>query len=318
MGVKAVISQTAPNHPPTMGEGDVDPSLLWDWFTKCEIFLRHKNISGSDMVKTVAYGMSGVRAIRWLAAKGPVLDSIDWDEYKLQMRSLFLPSDWEHSTRMDILRYRQPTSKPFIDFAFELMGKNNLLAGTDSFMNDDFMRETIEAGMEQELSCECNREGTNQIVEFQAWLDEVKRLDERRRACLKEVARKFAKLSVRQAPATRTPLSRTGAAPSNTTSSTRSSTPMPKLTDVEHQLLQDNGGCFQCRKFWAGHIGACCTAPPLDGASYKPLTAASVLPRPTTFAARGSSSRSTVAALLAAQADASPADTSAPDVPGPA
>ncbi|KAF9492968.1 hypothetical protein BDN71DRAFT_1375618, partial [Pleurotus eryngii] len=150
------------------------------WFTKCEIFLRHKNVPSADMVKTVAYGMSSVRAIRWLAAKGPVLGAVDWDKYKLQMRSLFLPSDWEHSTRMDILRYHQSTSKPFIDFAFELMGKNNLLAGTDSFMNDDFMRETIEAGMEQELSRECNREGTNHIIEFQAWLDEVKRLDEKR------------------------------------------------------------------------------------------------------------------------------------------
>ncbi|KAG9225881.1 hypothetical protein CCMSSC00406_0006497 [Pleurotus cornucopiae] len=323
MGVKAVITQAAPNRPPTMGDGDVDPGLLWDWFMKCEIFLRHKNISGPDMVKTVAYGMSSVRAIRWLAAKGPVLGSLDWDDYKLQMCSLFLPSDWEHSTRMDILRYRQPASKPFIDFALKLMGKNNLLAGTDSFMNDDFMRETIEAGMEQELSRECNREGTNHIVEFQAWLDEVKRLDEKRRARLDEVAREFAKLSVRQTPSTRTPFSRstnssTSGTPGASTSPSRTTTPMPKLTDVEHQLLQDNGGCFRCRKFWAGHIGARCTAPALDGATYKPLTTASVPPRPSSFSARGNSSRTAVAALLAAQADAPTSEASLTDFESPA
>ncbi|KAF9502274.1 hypothetical protein BDN71DRAFT_1425974 [Pleurotus eryngii] len=199
MGIKATIAQAAPNRPPTLSEGDLDPAILWEWFIKCETYLRHKGTSNADMVKTIAYGMVGVRAIRWLAAKGPALASMGWEEYKSQMRALFLASDWEHVTRMDILRFRQATSKPFIDFALELMGRNNLLAGTDSFMDDDFMRETIEAGMEQELSRECNRENTNQIKDFQRWLDEVKRIDECRCARLEELAREFAKLSTTSA-----------------------------------------------------------------------------------------------------------------------
>ncbi|KAF4600042.1 hypothetical protein EYR40_007148 [Pleurotus pulmonarius] len=213
MGTKAVITQLAPNRPPAMGEGDVDPSLLWDWFTRSENFLCHKGTEERDMVKTVAYGMSGVRAIQWLAAKGPILAEMDWDTYKSQMRSLFLASDWIHTTRMEILRLRQPASKPFIDFAFEVMGKNNLLAGTDSFMNDDYMWETLEAAMEQDLSRECNREGVQLITDFQAWLDEVKRLDERRRARLEELTREIAKMSMRSNPgvATHTPFSLDGA-----------------------------------------------------------------------------------------------------------
>ncbi|KAF4602635.1 hypothetical protein EYR40_005850 [Pleurotus pulmonarius] len=272
-------------------------SLLWDWFTKCENFLHHKGTEERDMVKTVAYGMSSVRAIRWLAAKGPVLSDMDWDTYKSQMRSLFLASDWVHTTHMEILRLRQPGSKPFIDFAFEVMGKNNLLAGTDSFMNDDYMRETLEAAMEQDLSRECNREGTHLITDFQAWLDEVKRLDERRHARLEELTREIAKMSIRPTAgsSTRTPFTRSAQTPA---SSVRTLTPMPKLTDVERQLLSSNGGCFKCRKFWANHIGARCTAPPLDGATYKPLTAADVPARPATFSARGNLSRSAVAAVL--------------------
>lgn len=129
------------------------------------------------MVKSIAYRMSGVRAIHWLAAKGPILGDMDWDTYKLQMCFLFLPCDWEHTTRMDILRLCQPSSNPFIDFVFKVMGKNNLLAGTDSFMNNNYMRETLEAAMEQELSRECNRENTPQIMDFQTWLDAVKHID---------------------------------------------------------------------------------------------------------------------------------------------
>ncbi|KAF4604556.1 hypothetical protein EYR40_003330 [Pleurotus pulmonarius] len=253
MGTKAVITQSAPNRPPTLGKGDVDASVLWDWFTKCENFLRHKDVSGLAMVKTVAYGMSGVRAIRWLAASGPLLHEMDWDTYKTQMRSLFLPSDWEHTTRMDILRFRQG-SKVFIDYALELMGKNNLLAGTDSFMNDEFMRETIEAGLESELSRECNREGLGEIVEFSEWLDK---------------ANKPPHLP-----------------------------PMPKLTEPERQLLSANGGCYKCRKFWAGHVGSRCTAPPLDGSKYKTLTASDVPPRPANYSAYGNLSRSAVSAVV--------------------
>ncbi|KAF9488176.1 hypothetical protein BDN71DRAFT_1436311 [Pleurotus eryngii] len=151
MGNKAVITQSVPNRPPTLSEGNVDPALLWDWFVKCENFLQHKR---------------------------PILPEMDWDTYKAQMYSLFLASNWIHTTHMEILRLHQPLSKVFIDFAFDVMGKNNLLARTDSFMNDEYMRETLEAAMEQDLSRECNREGTHLITDFQKWLDEVKHLDE--------------------------------------------------------------------------------------------------------------------------------------------
>ncbi|KAF9492510.1 hypothetical protein BDN71DRAFT_1497484 [Pleurotus eryngii] len=253
MGAKATITQSAPNRPPAMGEGDVDPSLLWDWFTKCENFLRHKGTEERDM----------------LAAKGPVLAQMDWDTYKSQMRSLFLASDWVHTTRMEILRLRQPGSKPFINFAFEVMGKNNLLAGTDSFMNDDYMRETLEAVMEQDLSRECNCEGTHLITDFQAWLDEVKRLDERRRARLEKLTREIAKISVRSTtgPSTRVPFTCANQTPAP---SVRTLMPMLKLTELERQLLLSNGGCFKCRKFWANHIGARCTAPPWTEPPTKP------------------------------------------------
>ncbi|KAF4601883.1 hypothetical protein EYR40_005083 [Pleurotus pulmonarius] len=196
MGIRAKIEQSSPNRPPTMGEGDVDAGLLWDWFVKSENFLRHKGTTPQDMVKTVAYGMTSVHAIRWLAANGPSLPSMDWDTYKEQMRVLFLPTDWEYTARMAVLRLKQG-SRPFMDFALDAMGKNNLLADTPSFMNDDFLRDAIEAGMDPELAQECHRENTNRITDFRPWLDEIKRLDERRRQRFEEIAKEFARLNVR-------------------------------------------------------------------------------------------------------------------------
>ncbi|KAF9498587.1 hypothetical protein BDN71DRAFT_1428566 [Pleurotus eryngii] len=281
MGIKATIVQSAPNRPSTLGEGNVDAALLWEWFTKCENYLQHKDVSGLPMTKSVAYGMSGVHAIRWLAAMGPVLDQMEWDDYKAQMCLLFLPADWEHTTRMDILHFQQ-NSKIFIDYAFKLMGKSNLLTGTDSFMNDDYMRGTIGAGMDAELFRECNCEGTGHIESFKAWLDKM--------------SATIAKLSLKAAPTMRTPFLRHGTPTS--TASTKTLAPMPKLTSEEQNLLSTNGGCYKCQKFWAGHIGPCCTAPPIDGSTYKTLTAADVPPHPADFSVCGNLSRTTVTAIV--------------------
>ncbi|KAF9494847.1 hypothetical protein BDN71DRAFT_1392671, partial [Pleurotus eryngii] len=298
MGVKATIKQFALNCPPTMGEGDIDPSTLWNWFTKCENFLRHKNVTGLDMVKTVAYRMGGVRTICWLMAKGPILEDMDWDSYKTQMHALFLQSDWEHTTCMEILRMQQPSSKPFFDFALEVMGKNNL-AGTDSFMNDDYMHKTLEATMEQELSQECNCKNTPQLSDFQEWLDVIRCIDKHCCAHLEELTREIVKMNIHPAPTTRTPFQRLPTSNSTSTPLTNQTTPMPKLLQEERQLLSENGSCYKCHHFWVNHVAARCTTPPLNGMSYKMLTATDVPPRPSSFSAHGGSSRSAVAAVLA-------------------
>ncbi|KAF9487602.1 hypothetical protein BDN71DRAFT_1513801 [Pleurotus eryngii] len=297
MGVCAKIEQSAPNHPPTMGEGDIDTALLWDWFIKSENFLRHKNTMAQDMVKTVAYGMTSVYAICWLAANGPLLLEMDWDTNKEQMHVLFLPTDWEYTARMAVLRLKQG-SRPFMDFALDTMARNNLLASTVSFMNNDFLRDAIEAGMDPELAQECHRENTNRLTKFRAWLDEVKRLDERRRQRFNKIAKEFARLSIRTTVPGRVPpkmaaFAKLTASSSSSSSSTTQSmfVPIPKLTDAERCLLQENGGCYKCRRFFAGHIGPRCPNPPIDGASYKTLTTADVPAHPASYLARGNTAR---------------------------
>lgn len=298
MGIRAKIEQSNPTKPPTMGEGDVDASLLWEWFNKCEQYFRHKGLASTARVEAVAWGMSGIHAIRWLSANSPHLTSMDWDDYKTHMRALFLPSDWEHTTRMDVLRVQQG-SKPFVDFSLELMGKNNLLAGTDSFLNDELVRDTLEANMDRELSRELNRENTNSILPFRDWLDEVKRIDERRRQRLDEIEKAIARISLRNNPSSGRGSTAKPFASRPAFAGTTSATfiPIPKLLDPERALLAANGGCFKCRKFWAGHVGARCTAPPIDGSKYKTLTAKDVPARPAGYVSRAATAVAAVSAV---------------------
>ncbi|KAF9501051.1 hypothetical protein BDN71DRAFT_1426716 [Pleurotus eryngii] len=65
MGTKAKIKQLNPMHPPMMGDGNVDTTVLWDWFNKAENFFHLKSIALENKAISVAYGMSSVYTIRW-------------------------------------------------------------------------------------------------------------------------------------------------------------------------------------------------------------------------------------------------------------
>ncbi|KAF9497356.1 hypothetical protein BDN71DRAFT_1504887 [Pleurotus eryngii] len=227
-----------------MGEGDVNASILWDWFVKSENFLHHKGTASADMVKMVAYGMTSIHAIQWLAANGPALPTMDWKTYKDQMCALFLPADWEYTARMAVLQLKQRT-RPFMDFALDTMGRNNLLAGTASFMNDDFLCNTLEAGMDPNLAIKCHQENTNTFTKFCPWLDEIKQLDEWRWQQFNEIAKEFVRLNIHTTVPSHMPPKMAAVANTNQASTTQISsvsaspfTSIPKLTDEEHTLLK--------------------------------------------------------------------------------
>ncbi|KAF9493965.1 hypothetical protein BDN71DRAFT_1394024 [Pleurotus eryngii] len=71
MGAKAKINQSNPTKPPTLDEGNVDASILWDWFNKCEGFFHHKAVKSNKKIVFIAWRMSGIHAVHWLSANSP-------------------------------------------------------------------------------------------------------------------------------------------------------------------------------------------------------------------------------------------------------
>ncbi|KAF9496563.1 hypothetical protein BDN71DRAFT_1505680 [Pleurotus eryngii] len=62
MGACAKIEQSNLTHLPTMGKGNINTALLWDWFNKAEQFFRHKSIEVSTHVEAIAWGMTSIHA----------------------------------------------------------------------------------------------------------------------------------------------------------------------------------------------------------------------------------------------------------------
>ncbi|KAF9496909.1 hypothetical protein BDN71DRAFT_1547810 [Pleurotus eryngii] len=230
MGTKVKIEQSNPMCPPMMGDGNVDATVLWDWFNKAKNFFHLKSIASENKAISVAYGMSGVHTIYWLSANSLALESMMWDKYKTCMHSLFLASNWEHLTHMDVLHIQQ-NSKSFVKFSLEMMGKNNLLARTDSFLNDELLRDTLEVNMDRELAQECNCENLVLIISLCDWLDKVKHLDESKYQCLEEITCSH----INFCPTTATCLPVPGAAASSALSSTF--VPIPKLLQTKLGVL---------------------------------------------------------------------------------
>ena len=160
-----------------------------------------------------------------------------------ELRKEVLDSKWVDATRNEMLSLRQG-EKSFAEYSTSLRTKNNLLAGTSSFLKDDALKNQLEAGMNEELREMYNEERIRDTAGFRDWLKKCKDLDERRT----RLERRVDKRIQRQAPRPRQPL-----APTNRQPTVGSSAPyeprkntLPPLTDDERRVLRDNNGCFKC------------------------------------------------------------------------
>jgi len=93
---------------------------------------------------------------------------------------------------------------------------------------------------------------------FKDWLERMKILNQAHLKRITDVAEEAACLSHRNDSRMLPSSSSCGInrpATVSTTSTTGNTTtkPVPKLTDLEHQLLCDHEGCFKCQHFYVSH-----------------------------------------------------------------
>ncbi|KAG2746933.1 hypothetical protein P692DRAFT_20781250, partial [Suillus brevipes Sb2] len=273
----ARVDQPAPTKPPFLTPGDITPEVLRTWEMGCRQYFKHKDIPAEEQVGKVAWGMQEPSVQEWYLNDQDRMDKLKFNEYMSEVRAYWLPWDWADTTRQKLLSSSQG-SKAFSDWAVEVQTLNALLRGTTSHLTELNLRYHLEAHMQDDLRTEYRTENVKEIKEFRPWTEKIRLLDEKRlrgianleaafkAERLKNVGeKKLTSSSQYNSKASRTTTGKTGAF-----------VRVPPLTEEERSLLRENGGCFKCREPFQKHTTATCDNGFPDGATYKPITAASI------------------------------------------
>jgi hypothetical protein len=193
----------------------------------------------------------------------------------------YLPEDWEASTHIQLLSMMQ-NELSFWDFAIAVQAKNSLLFNTASYLEKDALHYRIESGMTQKLALQCRLEKSAKTVTFENWLMEIKRVNDLIRvehadfeALAKSTCEYSRRMHTLSEPSHRANTTISDALSSTAvTNNTQNRVSLPKLTEVEHELLYDNEGCLKYRRIFVDHQFPNCPNNFSDATDYKALTQA--------------------------------------------
>jgi hypothetical protein len=93
-----------------------------------------------------------------------------------EFRQQFLPDGWERKLRLSILGSKQGQRR-FNDWLIEMQGANTIMIGRPGHVNDDALRDHMEANMSSPLALKCEANNTNATTDFCTWTIAVDKLD---------------------------------------------------------------------------------------------------------------------------------------------
>ena len=296
-GQTTIVTQLDMRHPPTVSEGDITPQVVSDFEYSAKMFFVNAKggVTDDQKVARVLGCFMDALVRDWVDCEMNTLIALSFPDFMKTFRERWLSPNWEHEITAQILGARlDPIKDRFENWVTRIQKLNVTLRGTTSHLDNVKLRAQLEAGLDLDLHILAADNGAHEVKDLQTWVDKVRTLDRKRqndrKRCLSELEQYLRNPKRTYAPdRTQTPTAQPSASSSSENKGGR--TYPPRLTDDERKLLQDNDGCFKCRRFFAGHRAENCTAI-LSGKGYKTLTSQDVVrakanrfpPRSTTVA----------------------------------
>ncbi|KAG6875896.1 hypothetical protein C0992_001883 [Termitomyces sp. T32_za158] len=284
--------------PPVVSEGDLSPEVIKEFEHACLDFFDNKDIKSEDQVKRVLVSFKDHRLRDWIPANREQLHKLSFSEFLSELKSKYLPHDWESKLRIRVLSASfDPVKQMWWDFASYIQKVNSLLFGTDSYYKPEDLRRHLEAKLDP--------------------LDRIRVQDETRRHAEKrqrEIADEVVRLSKK-------PLLSSNKVNTNTPGQSKSTTRprLPALTDEEKGLLRENSGCFKCRRLFVNCRTDNCPNGFPDPVGYQKITQATVEAAKTAGAesskSQGRTSKSTRTVVVPVVAPMAPTATVAAVLP---
>lgn len=217
----------------------------------------------------------------WYEPDRERINELSWEEFKTEMKSEFLPKDWEDKFRLVVYDMRHKKTEEFREFINRFKSANMVLRGTRFFLEGQNLTNQMEVAACDDLQrmimatkelAEIWTSPLTDIKKVKEWENAVIVLDENR---LAERDRFTAFLAANQTQPTtnrQIPSNSRGGRSDQTTPNLNNR--LPKLTDAEKTILGKHDGCFKCRRFYANHKATDCTNPWPDAKTYMTITEA--------------------------------------------
>lgn len=273
-GQRATVTHSNMARPPVVSEGEITPELVCAFEYYAIVFFL--NVEGGireDQKVSRILGCFHDSLVRdWVIREEATLKALLFAEFLTALRERWLDSDWEHALLMQILGSRlNPAKEKFETWALRIQKLNVTLRGTISHLSDSQLRSQLEAALDEDLQILAAKEKANKTEGLLPWIEKVRSIDRKRQADrkrLREEMEQFLRGPEIPYGSTR---NRPTLSHANTTEVTTDKHWPPRLTPEERHLLQENEGCFKCRRFFAGHQSDTCTTV-LTGKGHKLLT----------------------------------------------
>ena len=280
--ISPMVEHHSLHHAPILTAGVPTPAVLLEFEDACEDFFANAKGGVTDELKVTRILPSFKDPIirGWISSDRAHLSKLTFKAFMENLRTKFLPKEWEDELLSKILRDRLRPNQDFTSWATLLQQQNCILRNTSSQLDEKRPREQISIAVDSDLRIAAREAKVNETTTLRDFLHIYSLCDEKRRAAetrtrsLIDEANRKNKNSNKEN--TFHPYKKDGR-PANQQPSSSSSLRPPKLTKVEIEVLNEFSGCFKCRKIFQSkeHISAepskkTCDFPSAE--NYRPLT----------------------------------------------
>jgi hypothetical protein len=171
---------------PILLAGEIDPTVMHTFELGCLDFFDCKEVKEGDQVRKILSCFRDSCIRDWISGDCNRLLTLSFSDFMAELRANYLDPDWEPTVHRHILAVTLKQNQSFWDWFSHMQSLNSLLANTASHFSDTSLREKLEAGLDPELTCQCNANKVDKILTLRPWASEVKRHDENRQADLKQ------------------------------------------------------------------------------------------------------------------------------------
>ena len=282
--ISPIVEHHSLHHAPILTGGVLTPAVLLEFEDACEDFFSNAKGGVTDELKVTRILPSFKDPIirGWISSDRAHLAKLSFKIFMENLRTKFLPKEWEDELLSKILRDRLRPNQEFTTWATLLQQQNCILRNTSSQLDEKRLREQISIAVDSDLRIAAREAKVNETTTLRDFLHIYSLCDEKRRAAetrtrslIDEANRKHKNGNKENAFHPYKKDGRTSSSNSQTSSS--SSLRPPKLTKVEIDVLNEFSGCFKCRKIFQSkeHIAAeaskkTCDFPAAE--NYRPLT----------------------------------------------